>query len=75
MSSTALHLIHTYGFLVALEHMKVITSAKKIVDQVRLAGRNLAMDTFEKRSQLATGDVADWQTDYGGSSVGPGRGL
>lgn len=61
------HLIHTYGFLVALEHMKVIASAKMIVDQVRSAGRNLAMDTFEKRSQLATGDVADWQTDYDGS--------
>jgi hypothetical protein len=68
-------LIHTYGFLVALEHMKVMASAKMIVDQVRSAGRNFAMDTFEKRNQLATGDVADWQTDYDGSPVGPGRAL
>jgi hypothetical protein len=56
------HLIHTYAFLVALEQMQVIASAKQVVDQIRLAGRNLAMDTFERRGQSADG-IADWQTD------------
>jgi hypothetical protein len=58
------HLLHTYAFLLTLENLKVIPSAEAIVDQIHIAGRNLARDTFERRARVPSGDAADWQSDY-----------